>query len=231
MAFDITKQKQTEETLRHLSHRLAEVQEEERRAIARELHDQIGQYLTVLKILIGRIKQSGAKNTTSILGEADTVVNELISEVRNLSLNLRPSMLDDLGLLPTLLWHFERYTTQTKIRVNFKHAGLERTFPTALNTSAYRIVQEALTNVARHASVNQVSAQVWVEKEILRIRVEDHGLGFDPATKSTISAGLNGMSERTRLLGGKLTIETAPGMGTVVMAELPLQPSSKIGED
>ncbi|MBI2868812.1 MAG: PAS domain S-box protein [Chloroflexi bacterium] len=119
---DITELKRTEEELRALSRRLVEIQESERRAIASELHDQIGQSLTALKLLVERLRQSPQDS----LGwtEVKSLANELMSRVRNLSLDLRPSMLDDLGLLPTLLWHFDRFASQMQIKVDFRHAGL-----------------------------------------------------------------------------------------------------------
>jgi histidine kinase/GAF domain-containing protein len=134
------------ERLQALSQRLLEVQETERRSIARELHDEIGQVLTGLKLTLGM--------STHDLSYAQALANDLIARVRDLSLALRPAMLDDLGLLPALLWLFERYSAQTNVHVDCKHVGLEgRRFGAALETASFRIVQEALTNVARHARV------------------------------------------------------------------------------
>ena len=132
-------------------------------------------------------------------------------------------MLDDLGLLPALLWLFERYTSQTQIYVEFKHAGLERWFPPEVSTAAYRIVQEALTNVARHARVNQVVVRMWTDADNLYLRIEDKGIGFNPKTIDAAAAtGLNGMRERALLLNGKFSIDSTPGAGTTVNSELPL---------
>jgi signal transduction histidine kinase len=135
-------------------------------------------------------------------------------------------MLDDLGLLPGLLWLFERYTGQTGVRVDFKQFGLEgQRFDAETETAAYRIVQEALTNVARHAGVRQVTVRAWAESDMLGVQIEDHGTGFDrPAIQlSGYSSGLAGMHERTSILGGQLSIETALGAGTRVTAILPLR--------
>jgi signal transduction histidine kinase len=153
------------------------------------------------------------------------MVNELMALVRDMSLDLRPAMLDDLGLLPTLLWHFDRYTTQTDVHVTFKHARLEgRRFRPEVETAAYRIVQEALTNVARHAGVSEVWVRLWADQETLGVQIEDRGTGFEPEAALTAGAttGLAGMRERAVLLGGQLTVESAPGAGTCVTAELPL---------
>jgi PAS domain S-box-containing protein len=220
---DITERKQAEEELRGLSHRLVEAQENERRAIARELHDDIGQSLTALGILLGKARRSPADGVASALDEAQRLVNEIVSQVREMSLNLRPVMLDDLGLLHTLLWHFDRYTAHTQINVDFQHAGLHQRLPPDVSSAAYRIVQEALTNVARHASVAEVKVQARVDRNVLWICVEDHGVGFDPTTLSaSISSGVSIMRERARLLGGKLVVESATRSGTCITAELPL---------
>jgi PAS domain S-box-containing protein len=220
---DITELKRAEEELRTLSRSLVKVQEEERRAIARELHDEIGQSLTVLKLLMDRIKRAPPENIESIILEAEALINGLMEQVRNLSLDLRPGMLDDLGLLPTLLWHFDNYTAKTQIKVNFKHSGLQGGFPPEIRIAAYRIVQEALTNVARYAGVTEVEVTAWLAQKMLWIRIHDRGHGFDTKVISPgTSGGLFGMLERSRSLDGELTIEAAPGTGTTITASLPL---------
>jgi len=210
--------------LQVLSRRLVEVQESERRHIARELHDEVGQVLTGLKLTLDMGASLPPEEFKANLEEAQTLVNELMAEVRNLSLDLRPAMLDDLGLLPALLWHFERYTAQTQVHVAFKQIGLERRFQPEMETVVYRIVQEALTNVARHAGVNNVTVRVWTDEETLNVRVEDQGVGFDPeaALAANTSSGLSGMYERVGLLGGQLRIESIAGTGTWLTAKLPL---------
>lgn len=212
------------ERLRQLSQRLMKVQEAERRHIARELHDQIGQELTALKLVLATGARGQTGTQPAYLEEAMTLLDELMIRVRDLSLDLRPSILDDLGLLPALLWHFERYTAQTGVRVKLGHSGLERRFHSATETAAYRIIQEALTNVARHAEVAEVTVRVWVEEDRLGVQIEDQGKGFDPgaALASGASGGLRGMRERAGLMGGRLEIESSPGAGTRLIAELPL---------
>ncbi len=155
-----------------------------------------------------------------------SLINDLVRRVRDLSMNLRPAMLDDLGLLPALLWHFERFTAQTAVRVEFQQAGLDRRFPPEVETAVFRIVQEALTNVARHAGVNVSRVQIWAAGESLEITVEDRGRGFRvKADRTEPSSGLAGMRERARLLGGQLTIDSVPGSGTRLVAEIPFAPS------
>jgi PAS domain S-box-containing protein len=204
------------ERLRSLSLRLVEVQEAERRAIARELHDEVGQLLTGLKLMLAAAGESAGS-------EARSLVNDLVRRVRDLSMDLRPPMLDDLGLLPALLWQLERFTAQTRVKVGFRHAGLDRRFPPEVETAAYRIVQEALTNVARHASVAEAWVRIRADPKALAVRIEDGGAGFVVQTAlAGPSSGLAGMRERARLLGGRLTVESAPGAGTRLLAELPL---------
>jgi PAS domain S-box-containing protein len=205
-----------------LSERLVDVQETERRDIARELHDEVGQLLTGL---LFKIEGYGA-GTGDTKGEMKAIVDDLIDRVRNLSMNLRPPMLDDLGLLSALTWQIERFEAQTGIRVRFHHADLDRRFGAQAEITAFRIVQEALTNVARHAGVREASVDVWADAASLGVRIEDQGRGFDvAAARAARSSGLEGMRERSRLAGGHLAIESKPGQGARLSVELPLDPS------
>ena len=198
--------------------------EEERHHIALELHDEIGQALTGLKLSLEMTRSIPANQSQQGIRQAQSLASELLGRVREMSLDLRPAMLDDLGLLPALLWHFERYTAQTGVRVNFSHGGLERRFAPEVETAAYRIVQEALTNVARHARVREVTVHLAVDAGRLGVQIEDYGIGFDPqiALAANVSNGLAGMHERARLLGGRLQMQSTPGVGTLLSAELPL---------
>jgi PAS domain S-box-containing protein len=230
VAFDISELKRAEaagradaERLKFLSRRLMEVQEAERRKIALELHDEIGQVLTGLKLTLEMGARLPVNEVTQSLDQARALVNDLMSRVRKLSLDLRPAMLDDLGLLPALLWHIEHYTAQTQVRVDFKHSGLEkRRFAPEVETAAYRVVQEALTNVARHAHVDEATVRLSTHQRTLVIEVEDHGTGFDLESVLTASetSGLAGMRERAVLLDGRLSIESQSGAGTRLTAEL-----------
>jgi PAS domain S-box-containing protein len=213
------------ERLQNLSHQLVEAQESERRHIARELHDEIGQVLTFLKLSLEMSARLPPDAIRVNLEKAKEMVSELLTRVRILSHDLRPAMLDDLGLLPALLWLFERYTAQTQVQVDFKHASQERLrFSPDIETAAYRIVQEALTNVARHANMSQAIVRLWTDQDRLNVQIEDHGIGFDPVAvmHSGGSSGLIGMSERVSSLGGQLRVESSPGTGTCIIAELPL---------
>jgi signal transduction histidine kinase len=218
-----------QENLQALSQRLLEVQEAERRNIARELHDEIGQALTGIRLTLEMTTKLRSEALADSLKQAHTLVVELMERVSQLSLELRPALLDDLGLLPSLLWYLDRYSSQTNVKAIFKHSGLEnRRFAPEIETAAYRIIQEALTNVARHARVSETWVTLWYDQDVLGIQVEDEGQGFDPdeVLAAGNSSGLLGMQERALLLNGKLTIESAQGMGTRLLAELPVSSTS-----
>jgi signal transduction histidine kinase len=205
-----------------------EVQESERRNIALELHDEIGQLLTALKLTLEMGARVPVGEVGASLNQAQALVNDLMARVRKLSLDLRPAMLDDLGLLPALLWHLEHYTAQTQVRVNFKHSGLEkRRFAPDVETAAYRVVQEALTNIARHAQVEEATVRLSTHQHTLLIEVEDRGNGFDVESVLAASgtSGLAGMRERAVLMGGRLTVDSRPGIGTRLTAELSIADS------
>ncbi|MCI0461071.1 MAG: PAS domain S-box protein [Gemmataceae bacterium] len=228
---DITERKRAEARLqeyagqlRHLSRRLMEVQEAERRHLARELHDEVGQVLTGLKLALKAAVDLPPQRQATGLGQAQRLLSELTGQVRALSQNLRPIVLDDLGLLPALLWLLDRCTEQTGVRVTFEHRGLEGRFRPEVETAAYRIVQEALTNVARHAEISEAAVRASCDERRLQIVVEDRGRGFDgEAVRSgPATGGLSGMRERAALLGGRLVIQSIPGAGTTLNAELPL---------
>jgi signal transduction histidine kinase len=207
-----------------LSRRLVLLQEEERRTISRELHDEVGQILTGLKLMIETGERAGTAMDPRPLKEG---VAQLLERVHDLSLNLRPPMLDDLGLVPTLLWHFERYRAHTSIQVHFHHLGVIERMPSDTEITAFRIVQETLTNVARHAGVNEVTVEVWREAGHLKLRVEDCGHGFESGAVASSACGITGMRERAMLAGGSLTVESLPGHGTRVGAELPIAPGER----
>ncbi len=207
--------------LRTLSRRLIEVQEEERRHLARELHDEIGQALTGLQLQL----VTSRRGNKEALAEAESIVRELTSRVSALSMDLRPAALDPLGLLPALLWYVERYQVRTGVRVDLRHHGLDRRFAPAVEIGAYRVIQEALTNVARHAGSSAANVHLLADDAILTVVIRDQGNGFDPVTTPS-SGGVSGIRERVELLGGSVGFETAPGAGVAVTAELPLDLST-----
>jgi PAS domain S-box-containing protein len=211
--------------LQTLSARLVDAQESERRHIAHELHDEVGQTLTALSLMLKRLsRQADSAETAPELSDALALVSDLTKRIRELSLDLRPSMLDDLGLIPTLLWYFQRYLQQTGITIDFKHSEVDRRFPPIIETTVYRIIQEALTNVARYAQVTAATVRLWAASETLLIQIEDAGVGFDLAALQSANktGGLIGMHERVQLVGGRLEIESNLGSGTLVNAYIPL---------
>lgn len=214
--------------LSHLSHRLVEAQEGERRRIAQELHDEIGQTLTALSIsLDGLTTYEMSDQVREQVADLIKQTQELTAQVHRLSLGLRPTILDDLGLAPAMASLFSRITAQAGLEVSFKHTGINGVrFPPDVEINAYRIVQEALTNIVRHASVESAMVQVWVESDLLWLQIQDEGPGFDlqSAIDGKKSMGVIGMSERAALTGGILTVETTPGKGTHISARLPLVP-------
>lgn len=223
---DITRRKRDENALKEfaerqgeLSRKLLKIQEAERRNIALELHDEIGQTLTGLKLSLELTAKSYNDET---IQNAQNLVNDLMLKVRKLSLDLRPATLDHLGLLPSFLWLFRNYTTQTGIEIDFNHQGINsRRFASEIETSAYRVVQEALTNVARHAKVEIAKVRVYADKKNLSVAIEDNGQGFDVAevTATADSTGVAGMRERVHLLGGHFHIESVKDKGTKINAD------------
>ena len=229
---DITERKEAERNLRQyteelhaLSRRLLEVQEAERRHVARELHDELGQHLTALKYNLEAAVRLPEADLRAKLGEQQAALSQFMQTLCELSLELRPPMLDSLGLLHTLVWYCDRFEAQFHIRVDFQHRGLEgKRFAPEIETAAFRIVQESLTNVARHAGVSAVQVTAQVEPHQLWLAISDQGKGFDPEQMLLAghTSGLSGMRERASLLGGSVTIESAPGAGTRLTADLPL---------
>ena len=152
-------------------------------------------------------------------------MRDLMNRVRQMSLDLRPTMPDDLGLFPALLWHFDRYTAQTGTAVRFQHHGIEgRRFGDAIETAIYRLIQEALTNVARHSGgVTEVSVILHGTSEAVELWVEDQGAGFDPLSKNGhTSSGLSGMRERVTALSGIIEFISQPNQGTTIAVQVPL---------
>ncbi|MBN1376377.1 MAG: hypothetical protein JXA01_09500 [Dehalococcoidia bacterium] len=202
---------------------LVEIQENARRTIARELHDRLGQSLAVLKLLLGDAANATPDKLRYTLGEAQSLINEMMSLTRDLSLELRPKMLDDLGLLPALLYLFESYTSRTHVVVRFEHHGLHKKLPPDICLAAYRIVQEALENVAKHAGTKDTKVLAWTDRRLLFVKVEDYGAGFEPDNLPEMYPdGITGMYGRALVAGGRLSLTSSPGKGTVILAELPL---------
>ena len=233
---DITKRTQAElklkasrQRLQVLSRRLVEVQETERRALARELHDEIGQALTVAELNLQAMLQSpGAEALAPRLKESLEVVDHVLDQVHDLSLNLRPSMLDDLGLEPALRWYTSRQAALAGLQAEVRAVHLEQRLEPMIETECFRVAQEALTNVVKHAKARTVTVELTRNEEQLHLSVRDDGAGFDVAAVRQqavrgASLGLLSMEERATLAGGGLHYHSAPGQGAAVHAWFPLR--------
>jgi PAS domain S-box-containing protein len=242
MVCDITERKRNEaereslyqqvlkrhEELRILSRQLIHAQEEERRRLARELHDEIGQVLTVVSLSLEQAKKLVDEAGWERLDESRAVVARAIEQVRSMSLNLRPPMLDDIGIESALRWFIDRQVNATGIKIDLVSSLGGNRVTSELETACFRIVQETLTNVARHARARTIRIELARKDSDLLLSIQDDGIGFDVAASrqratSGGSFGLLGMEERTRLLGGEFEIESASGQGTVTRVRLPLK--------
>jgi PAS domain S-box-containing protein len=213
------------ERLQALSRRLVEVQETERRHISRELHDEVGQALTTLMVglrLVERETQLSEK-AASRVADLKHMTDGVLENLHRLAMDLRPASLDHLGLVAALRQYIESFSRQNDLMVEFASVGLDgERLPATVETALYRIVQEALTNVARHAQATSVD--VLLERrggQVITV-VEDNGVGFDPKEAARSGRlGLFGMQERVEMLGGTLLVESSIGAGTTVVAEVP----------
>ena len=225
-----------EERLRLLSRRLVEGQEAERRRIARELHDEIGQSLTGLKLTLQALHRSCDGPEMKLpLQEALETVDRILRQTRDLSLSLRPSLLDDLGLVPALRWYVDRVAQQAGFVAHFAADPFETRLPPAVETACFRVAQEALTNVVRHAQARRVYVEVRRRDGELSLVVRDDGVGFDveaalEGVAHGVSLGLLSMQERVRLIGGRLEIESVIGKGAEVRAVFPIPSPSPYEE-
>lgn len=212
------------EDLRRLSARLVAAQEQERQTLSRELHDQVGQTLTAIKIDVARAEQSllpSQKDVGERLQRARLGADETLEIIRRMSMLLRPSMLDDLGLSAALGWYTKQFSASTAIRVNLNDDGSADLLPDSGKISLYRIVQEALTNCARHSEARSILIVLASEEDRYVMRIEDDGQGFTPARQAK-GIGLIGIEERVAEMGGTLTLDSKPGAGTRIRISIPL---------
>ena len=213
---------QGQRELKELSRRLVDSEERERRAISRELHDEVGQSLGALLLDIKDLTET-SRNDESFrqrLQNTKTLAEKCLNEVRDMALLLRPSMLDDFGLVPALEWQAREVSKRTGMLVDTVEENVSEDLPDGHRTCVYRVVQEALNNCSKHANAKNVRVMVRQEPHRLRVRVEDDGKGFDP--RRSRGLGLIGMSERVTQLGGVLTVESDPARGTRLEVDLPL---------
>jgi signal transduction histidine kinase len=213
------------ERLRRLTQQVVSAQEEERRRLSRELHDEAGQALTALKISLDLIQSDLPVEAGSLrqrLAEAGALTETTMEQIRLLAYGLRPPALDAVGLSYTLEGLCRDFAERTQLSIGYAGAELP-VLPEAANMCLYRVLQEALTNVAKHADANQVRVALRCDTETVNLLVEDDGQGFEVQAGTSAGIGLLGMQERIELLGGQLEIESWPGQGTRLTAHIPLQ--------
>ena len=227
-----------DEASRQRASQILNAQEEERKRIARELHDETSQVLTSLLISLAVLEESIATvEARERIADTRTLAHQTLRAIRNLSIDLRPSALDDLGLLPALRWYIKEYQQKCSIEVDFYALGFKERLPAEVETALYRIVQESLTNTARHANAHKVSITLREEGTTVYATIVDDGRGFDmgalhktpnPDRGAGLEPGLGlvGMQERAVLLDGELTIDAGLGHGTSVAVRIPLHSSS-----
>lgn len=241
LVHDITERTKTEEELRNyaqqlrdLSRRMIDVQEEERRHLARELHDEIGQILSAISVNLHALNGGFDAARRPRLEESISIVDRAIQQVHDLSLDLRPSMLDDLGLVSTIRWFAGRQAQRAGLELEFVADSSGERLPADLEIACYRVVQEALTNVVRHAQARHVRVEFRQHDEEVQLAIRDDGVGFNLAAVQQgavrgASFGVLGMEERVELLGGQIEFTSNPGQGTGIQIRFPLssQPTPK----
>jgi signal transduction histidine kinase len=214
---------ETARDLQRLSAQVLHAQEEERRTIARELHDEVGQVLMAVKVELAiaqrRIEASGI--TGGVLEDVQRLADGALQTIRDVSHLLHPAVLDDLGLPAAIDWYLQGFGRRHGIQVELHHRMSNQRLPSDIETNAYRVVQEALTNVAKHANARSCRVSLSCIDAELRISIDDDGQGFDAAARGGTGLGLIGIRERIAQLGGHLEIESASGAGTKVRATIP----------
>jgi signal transduction histidine kinase len=216
------------ERLQNLSASLLRAQEIERRGIARELHDEIGQALTSIQLNLQSIEPLVLDPAAStLLSDNMSTVEHVLHQVRDLSLNLRPSVLDDFGLVPALNWLVKRQPQGAGLSIELRADEIDPRPAADIETVCFRVAQEALTNTYRHAKASQIRIELAVREKEMQLTIEDDGIGFDVSkalkhSTSGSSMGLLGMYERVELVGGRIRITSAPGQGTRIRVVVPL---------
>lgn len=228
---DVTEHRRAEAARDDLMRRLVSAQEDERRRVARELHDVLGQELTALILGLNSLERALPEDTPGRdrLQEIKRIVNRIGREAHDLAVDLRPTALDDLGLRPALAAYVARWSDRTGVAAEFQPLGRSERFSLEAETTVYRVVQEALNNIAKHADARHVSVILDQGAGEVIALVEDDGRGFDPdhcGSPGRTSLGLLGMRERVGLVGGTLVIESAEGQGTMIRARIPIIRSS-----
>jgi signal transduction histidine kinase len=217
-----------EQEMRRLSNQLVKTQEEERKLLSRELHDELGQMLTALRMEVGHAERAhavGSPAFAATVAESKSLIERMMRLVRDLAMGLRPSMLDDLGLAPALAWQTRDFARRYNVPVNLNVEGDLERLPDPHRTCVFRVVQEALTNCAKHSAATKIEISLVGGADRLDVSVDDNGVGLRPATGHT-GFGLTGIKERVKEMEGSVTIQTKPGGGTVLHITLPIPAAS-----
>lgn len=220
-----------ERELRHLSRKLVRAQEEERKAISRELHDALGQKLSFIGMEVSTLSSLRTASPDVFeerLSDAQRLITETVRSVRDLSMTLRPAMLDELGLGSAVRWQGREFARRSGIDVDVQLDGELDALPESHRTAIYRIVQEALTNIAKHAASKSVRIRLYGGKDSIHLTVQDDGKGFDPSHLAARGMGLVGMEERMKELGGTVSVRSTIGKGTSIEAVAPLPVPSEV---
>ncbi len=213
-----------EEELRRLSRQIVHAQEEERKAISRDLHDEVGQSLTALRMNLMNLAQhppAGPSGLKDHLLDCSQLAEQSLRVIRDMAMGLRPSMLDDLGLGPALEWQARDFSRRSGLVVNLELEGPFENLPDPYRTGIFRVLQESLTNCARHAMAREVRVVLHHGPEKIQLLIQDDGKGFDPQNQSHLGLGLLSIEERIRELQGEVSIDSAPNKGTRIIIELP----------
>jgi signal transduction histidine kinase len=220
--------------LRHLSHQVLSAQEAERKEISRELHDEIVQTLTGINVQLASLKIESGVSTTSFakhIGYTQRLVEKSVDIVHRFARDLRPTLLDDLGLIPALHAYLKGFTTRTGLQVDFSTFAEVEKLSNDKRTVLYRVAQAALINIAQHAKASQVRMSIKSLPQAVLMVIKDDGKSFDVAhvldSRRNKRLGLIGMRERVEMVGGKFKVESAPGHGTTISSLIPFKRSTK----
>lgn len=218
--------KQMNEQLRALAASLQNIREEERSNIAREIHDDLGQQLTAIKIDVSWIEKQiqGNKEVSEKLKNIILMLNDTVKSIRRISTQLRPSILDDLGLIEALKWQAEEFQKRYGIAIHFVCSKERLVLDSGIATGLFRIFQEAFTNIARHANATLVEVSLGIVDQEIALRIQDNGKGFErPEARTQKTLGLLGMKERALMMGGSFEINNSPGKGVIILINVPLK--------
>jgi signal transduction histidine kinase len=215
-----------------LSRKLVRTQEEERKALSRELHDAVGQMLSAMTMEIGNLEShiNSPEKLRERLKEARSLNAETLRVIRDLAMGLRPTMLDELGLGPALRWQGRTHSQRSGVPVTVQIDGDLEDLPETHRTCIYRVVQEALTNCAKHAQAKNIQLAIYGQQDRVRLSIRDDGVGFNPREATARGLGLVGIQERVRELEGRVSISSQPQKGTTLEVEVPVSNGLKIDQ-